>query len=144
MSLILMEMSQTGATCSASEPKSHYLIFTINHVNPWDDWNRNFIYFCVLFGVYCSTGTAMNPHESENYLPISRSFSASKWCRDFLGRDISGTTFLRIESSLIQSNSRDLATAICTHVSKDTGSNSCERKIFRPSVHYFFFDISLA
>jgi hypothetical protein len=32
-----MEMSQTGATCSASEPKSHYLIFTINHVNPWDD-----------------------------------------------------------------------------------------------------------
>jgi hypothetical protein len=87
--------------------------------------------------VYCSTGTAMNPHESENYLPISRSFSASKWCRDFLGRDISGTTFLRIESSLIQSNSRDLATAICTHVSKDTGSNSCERKIFRPSVHFF-------
>ena len=23
-------------------------------VNPWDDWNRNFTYFCVLFGVYCT------------------------------------------------------------------------------------------
>ena len=36
----------------------------------------------------------MNARESENYLPISRSFSASKKCREFLGRDISGTTFL--------------------------------------------------
>ena len=36
----------------------------------------------------------MNARESENYLPISRSSSASKKCRDFLGRDISGTTFL--------------------------------------------------
>jgi hypothetical protein len=31
-----------------------------------------------------------------------------KTCRDFLGRDISGTTFLRAESSLIQSNCRSL------------------------------------
>ena len=43
------------------------------------------------------TGMAMHARESENYLPISRSFSASKQCRDFLGRDISGTTFLRVE-----------------------------------------------
>jgi hypothetical protein len=28
------------------------------------------------------------------------------------------------------------------HVSKDTGSSSCERKIFRPSVIFFFLDIS--
>ena len=41
------------------------------------------------------TGTAMNSRESENYLPISRSFSASKQCRDFLGRDISGTTLFQ-------------------------------------------------
>ena len=38
------------------------------------------------------TGMAMNARESENYLPISRSFSASKQCRD-----ISGTTFIRAE-----------------------------------------------
>jgi len=36
----------------------------------------------------------MNARESENYLPISRSSSASKWCRDLLSRDIPGTTFL--------------------------------------------------
>ena len=41
------------------------------------------------------TGTAMNSRESENYLPISRSFSASKQCRDFRGRDISGTTLFQ-------------------------------------------------
>ena len=41
------------------------------------------------------TGTDMNARESENYLPISRSFSASKQCRDCLGRDISGTTLFQ-------------------------------------------------
>jgi hypothetical protein len=30
----------------------------------------------------------------------------------------------------------------CTRVSKDTGSISCERKIFRPSIYIFVFDIS--
>jgi hypothetical protein len=30
----------------------------------------------------------------------------------------------------------------CTHVSKDTGSSSCERKIFRPSVYFFSLNIS--
>jgi hypothetical protein len=30
----------------------------------------------------------------------------------------------------------------CTRVSKDTGSNPCERKIFRPSVYILFLDIS--
>jgi hypothetical protein len=30
----------------------------------------------------------------------------------------------------------------CMHVSKDTGSSSYERKIFRPSVIFFFLDIS--
>ena len=45
------------------------------------------------------TGTAMNARKSEKYPPISRSFSASKQCRDisgttfFQGRDILGTTF---------------------------------------------------
>ena len=43
------------------------------------------------------TGTAMNARESENYLSISRSFSAPKQCQDFLGRDISGTPFFRAE-----------------------------------------------
>ena len=37
------------------------------------------------------TGTAMNAHESENYLPISRSFSASKVSRFF------GPTLFRAE-----------------------------------------------
>jgi hypothetical protein len=46
------------------------------------------------------TGTDMNARESENYLPISRSFSASKQCRDFLGRDISGTTFNIFNTSI--------------------------------------------
>ena len=32
--------------------------------------------------------------------------------------------------------------AYCTRVSKDTGSSSCERMIFRPSVYIFFLDIS--
>jgi hypothetical protein len=41
----------------------------------------------------------MNARDSENYLPISRSFSASKYCRDFLGRDISGTTLITGNSS---------------------------------------------
>jgi hypothetical protein len=27
----------------------------VPHLYPRDDWNRNFTYFCVLFGVYCST-----------------------------------------------------------------------------------------
>jgi len=35
----------------------------------------------------------MNARESENYLAISRSSSASKSVEIFLGRDISGTTF---------------------------------------------------
>jgi hypothetical protein len=35
---------------------------------------------------------------------IKKSFK----CRDFLGRDISGMTFFRAESSLIQSNCRSL------------------------------------
>jgi hypothetical protein len=48
------------------------------------------------------TGTAMNARESENYLPISRSFSASVssfWAEMYRGRlffydrDILGTTF---------------------------------------------------
>ena len=39
--------------------------------------------------------TAMNARESEKYLPSSRSLSASKQCRDFVGRDISGTTFFQ-------------------------------------------------
>ena len=43
------------------------------------------------------TCTIMNAREFENYLPISRSFSASKQCQDFLGQDISGTTFFRAE-----------------------------------------------
>ena len=51
----------------------------------------------------------MNARESENYLAISRSSSTSKSeCQDFLGRDISETTFFRTESSLIQSNCRSL------------------------------------
>ena len=63
----------------------------------------------------------------------------------FKGRDISGTTCFRAESSLIQSNSRYLVISpppYCTRVSKDTGSSSCERKIFRPSVYIFVLDIS--
>ena len=36
----------------------------------------------------------MNAREYDNYLPISRSPSASKYGRYFLGRDILGTTFL--------------------------------------------------
>jgi hypothetical protein len=51
----------------------------------------------------------MNAHESENYLTISRSSSASiKKCQNFLGRDISGMIFFKAESSLIQSNCRSL------------------------------------
>ena len=41
------------------------------------------------------TGTVVNARESENYLPSSRSFSASKQCRYFVGRDIPGTTFFQ-------------------------------------------------
>ena len=33
-------------------------------------------------------------------------------------------------------------TPYCMRVSKDTGSNPCERKIFRPSVYILFLDIS--
>jgi hypothetical protein len=77
---------------------------------------------------------------------VSRFFGPRYIGNDFFwGRDISGTTFFRAESSLIQSNSRDLVISpppYCTRVSKDTGSSSCERKIFRPSVYIFSLDIS--
>ena len=49
----------------------------------------------------------MNARASENYLAIS-----SKKCRDFLGRDILGTTFFRAESSLIQSSCRSFIRVI--------------------------------
>ena len=53
-------------------------------------------------------GTAMNARESENYLAISRSSSASKrveigWAEMYRGR-----LLFRAESSLIQSNCRSL------------------------------------
>ena len=87
----------------------------------------------------------MNARESENDLPISRSSIASKYCRHFLGRDISETTFLG--SNLVHEN--QIAAhpygvdviwppPYCTHVSKDTGSSSCERKMLRASVYIFF------
>jgi len=60
----------------------------------------------------------MNARESENYLPISRSSSAYKNRRDFWVRDISGTTFFRAESSLIQSNSRSLRNLKLTSAEK--------------------------
>jgi hypothetical protein len=102
------------------------------------------------------TDTAMNARESENFLPISRSFSASNgveifWAEIYRGRLNLGLKYIGdnilfwAESSLIQSNSRDLVISpppFCTRVSKDTGSSSCERKIFRPSVYIFFLDIS--
>ena len=39
-----------------------------------------FVYFleCIVVQCKIEIGTAMNARESENYLPISRSFSASK------------------------------------------------------------------
>ena len=54
-----------------------------------------FVYFLECTVVQCKIEivTAMNVRESETYLPISRSFSASKQCRNLLDRDISGTTF---------------------------------------------------
>ena len=57
-----------------------------------------------------------------------------------------GPRYIGAESSLIQSNSRDLVISppppYCTRVSKDTGSSSCIRKILRPSVYFSFLDIS--
>ena len=49
------------------------------------------------------TGTAMNARESENYLAISRSSSASKSVEIYRGQ-----LFFRAESSLIQSTCRSL------------------------------------
>ena len=49
----------------------------------------------------------MNARSSENYLD-----NFIKKCRDFLGRDILGTTFFRAESSLIQSSCRSFIRVI--------------------------------
>ena len=45
-----------------------------------------FVYFLECTVVQCKEKKVITK------LPISRSFSASKWWRDFLGRDVSGTT----------------------------------------------------
>jgi hypothetical protein len=50
----------------------------------------------------------MNAHESENYLAISRSSSASKSVKIFWAEIYRGQLFFRDESSLIQSNCRSL------------------------------------
>ena len=66
------------------------------------------------------------------------------WDDFFLGSRYIGDDFFRAESSLIQSNFGCLVISpppYCTRVSKDTGSSSCERKNFRPSVYIFFLDI---
>ena len=60
----------------------------------------------------------------------------------FLGRDISGTTFLGPNLVSFNQTLVILWPPYCTRVSKDTGSSSCERKIFRPSVYFFSLDIS--
>ena len=51
---------------------------------------------------------AMNAHESENYLAISRSSSASKSVEIFWPEIYRGRLFFRAEFSLIQSNCRSL------------------------------------
>ena len=48
----------------------------------------------------------MNARESENYLAISRSSSASKSVQFFWAEIYRGRLFVRAESSLIQSNCR--------------------------------------
>jgi hypothetical protein len=50
----------------------------------------------------------MNARESENYLAISRSSSASKSVEIFWVEIYRGRLFFRVESSLIQSNCRSL------------------------------------
>ena len=52
-------------------------------------------------------GTAMNARESENYLAISRSSSASKSVEIFWAEIYRGRLFFRAESSLIQSQTPD-------------------------------------
>ena len=47
----------------------------------------------------------MNARESENYLAIPRSSSASKSVENFLAEIYQGRLFFRAESSLIQSQS---------------------------------------
>jgi hypothetical protein len=54
------------------------------------------------------TGTAMNARESENYLAISHSSSASKSVEIFWAEIYRGRLFFRAESSIIQSNCRSL------------------------------------
>jgi hypothetical protein len=58
----------------------------------------------------------MNARESENYLAIARSSSASKSVEIYRGR-----LFIRAESSLIQSNCRSLRNLknSCQYVRKD-------------------------
>jgi hypothetical protein len=59
------------------------------------------------YNIQYETGTAMNARESENYLAISHSSSASKNVEIF-GPRYTGDDFFRAESSLIQSNCRSL------------------------------------
>ena len=51
---------------------------------------------------------AMNACESENYMAISRSSSASKGVKIFWDEIYRGRFFVRAESSLIHSNCRSL------------------------------------
>ena len=60
-----------------------------------------------------------------------------------------GRLFFRAESSprvpdycASLRNRHDSSPPYCTRVFEDTGSSSCERMIFRPSVYIFFLDIS--
>ena len=55
---------------------------------------------------------AMNARESENYLAISRSFSASKSVKIFWAEIYWGQLFFRAESNLIQSSCRSFIRVI--------------------------------
>jgi hypothetical protein len=76
--------------------KASNFFFIHQYVHPCLSKNPKYTFYTIKSSLTLAyeAGTAMNARASENYLSNFKLIQCIKKCRDFLGRDILGTTFL--------------------------------------------------